>query len=60
VGNFDERQWGISASAVKDPPLQQNVGYVRVGDKAGDELALQIQCPLSLSDNACQPAIWLR
>jgi hypothetical protein len=44
----------------QDPPLQQNVGSVRVGDKAGDELALQIQCPLSVSDNACQPAIWLR
>jgi hypothetical protein len=44
----------------QDPALQQNVGYVRVGDKTGDELALQIQCPLSLSDNACQPAIWLR
>jgi hypothetical protein len=44
----------------QDPPLQQNVGAARVADKAGDELALQILCPLNVDDNACQPAIWLR
>jgi len=44
----------------QDPPLQQNVHSVRVGDQAGDELAWQDVCPLSVSDNSCQPAVWLR
>jgi hypothetical protein len=44
----------------QDPPLQQNVHAVRVGDQAGSELARQDVCPLNVSDNACQPAVWLR
>jgi hypothetical protein len=43
-----------------DPPLQQNVDAVRVGNRAGDGLTQQDVCRLPASNPYGEPAVWLR